>query len=357
MPSFAAPRASAWLFALGATVHGAMRGALPCARTTASSRRRRIHAGRTLAPSTRASRGGVRNELVQLTVVPPPTQRPCRMLIALSAVLRPRIPGTGRDTLRARACGNRATSAAALPRAARRAARRRARISAAVPPPAPLPTMTTSASSVDVALGARGVDHAPAAAQSLRRIGDRRSSCVVDLRRPRVADRRPRACGCRTTRRTSAGAARRMRRAFGDQRLFCRRTRKASASPTPASRHGPSMPANAMRTGGKASNANSAASSSRAIGGRPAMAVATAAERLLDRRVPCGRVRGQCAIEHRGDQCPHDVGAVGRQRGDRRPARSVWPGCSQRAAASAAAPATPTNRKRRRDGFTRDAKR
>ena len=32
--------------------------------------------------------GGVRNELVQLTVVPPPTQRPCRMLIALSRVLR-----------------------------------------------------------------------------------------------------------------------------------------------------------------------------------------------------------------------------------------------------------------------------
>jgi hypothetical protein len=32
--------------------------------------------------------GGVRKLLVQLTVVEPPTQRPCRMLMALSAVLR-----------------------------------------------------------------------------------------------------------------------------------------------------------------------------------------------------------------------------------------------------------------------------
>ena len=31
---------------------------------------------------------GVRNELVQFTVVEPPTQRPCRILMALSAVLR-----------------------------------------------------------------------------------------------------------------------------------------------------------------------------------------------------------------------------------------------------------------------------
>ena len=31
---------------------------------------------------------GVRNELVQLTVVEPPTQRPCRMLMPLSVVLR-----------------------------------------------------------------------------------------------------------------------------------------------------------------------------------------------------------------------------------------------------------------------------
>ena len=31
---------------------------------------------------------GVRKLDVQLTVVPPPTQRPCRMLIALSFVLR-----------------------------------------------------------------------------------------------------------------------------------------------------------------------------------------------------------------------------------------------------------------------------
>ena len=31
---------------------------------------------------------GVRNELVQFTVVEPPTQRPCRMEMALSAVCR-----------------------------------------------------------------------------------------------------------------------------------------------------------------------------------------------------------------------------------------------------------------------------
>ena len=38
-----------------------------------------------------------------------------------------------------------------------------ARISAAVPPPAPLPTIATSASSVDVARERRGVDHFPSA--------------------------------------------------------------------------------------------------------------------------------------------------------------------------------------------------
>jgi hypothetical protein len=43
--------------------------------------------GKVLAPVLQRALG-VRNELVQLTVVEPPTQRPCRMPMALSAVLR-----------------------------------------------------------------------------------------------------------------------------------------------------------------------------------------------------------------------------------------------------------------------------
>ncbi len=89
MPIFAAPRASTALFSLGGTSQGAIdRRASIRAKYGASSADD--------SPSTpcsfahcRSVTCGVRNELVQLTVVLPPTQRPCRMPIALSAVLRP----------------------------------------------------------------------------------------------------------------------------------------------------------------------------------------------------------------------------------------------------------------------------
>src|SRR4029450_598484 len=88
MPIFRAPRASASLFALGATSQGVV------------DRRVSIrvnHGARSStpypeSPNSRCQNaslaGGVRKQLVQLTVVPPPTQRPWRMLIALSRVLR-----------------------------------------------------------------------------------------------------------------------------------------------------------------------------------------------------------------------------------------------------------------------------
>ena len=88
MPILAAPRASASLLALGATSQGRIDSRVSiCANHGARSS--------TENPASPYSRcqnasvaGGVRNELVQLTVVPPPTQRPCRMLMALSRVLR-----------------------------------------------------------------------------------------------------------------------------------------------------------------------------------------------------------------------------------------------------------------------------
>ena len=109
MPSAAAPRASAALFALGATVHGAIdsRCSIRANHGASSAAPKPAQAVRAL-PVRRASRRGVRNELVQLTVVPPPTQRPCRMLIALSRVsCARRIPGTAPDTRPIRACGSR----------------------------------------------------------------------------------------------------------------------------------------------------------------------------------------------------------------------------------------------------------
>jgi hypothetical protein len=88
MPSFSAPATSTWLFGFGGVSQGRTHSL--CSITanhelidsTLSCRR----------PNWRCQKsktsGGVRKLLVQLTVVEPPTQRPCRMLIALSAVLR-----------------------------------------------------------------------------------------------------------------------------------------------------------------------------------------------------------------------------------------------------------------------------
>ena len=55
--------------------HGIIESTVSCLRPNADCHQARVA-------------GGVRKLLVQFTVVEPPTQRPCRMLIALSAVLR-----------------------------------------------------------------------------------------------------------------------------------------------------------------------------------------------------------------------------------------------------------------------------
>src|SRR5207248_1552765 len=88
MPSFSAPRRSRSLFSLGAVSQApifkrrsacANHGAIASSVSSVSPNCRRQYA---------SVADGVRNELVQLTVVEPPTHRPCRMLMALSAVLR-----------------------------------------------------------------------------------------------------------------------------------------------------------------------------------------------------------------------------------------------------------------------------
>ena len=82
------PTASAVLFGLGAIVHGAMASRA----SIRSNHGLRSSMPKPVMPNVCAQCasviGGVRNELVQLTVVPPPTQRPCRIEIALSLVLR-----------------------------------------------------------------------------------------------------------------------------------------------------------------------------------------------------------------------------------------------------------------------------
>ena len=88
MPSFAAPRASASLLALGGTFQGAT-PSLASMRANQGARSALVNPSRPYVLFQYASVvSGVRNELVQLTVVPPPTQQPCRMPIALSFVLR-----------------------------------------------------------------------------------------------------------------------------------------------------------------------------------------------------------------------------------------------------------------------------
>ena len=88
MPSRAAPTRSSWLLAFGGTSHGPMcRRCSTCWNHGASASS--VRSGNAKCARQCASVApGVRNELVQLTVVEPPTQRPCRMPMALSAVLR-----------------------------------------------------------------------------------------------------------------------------------------------------------------------------------------------------------------------------------------------------------------------------
>ena len=88
MPSLEAPRRSSSLFSLGAIIQGpTFRRRSAC--WNHGARASVLKSDRPNLARQWSSVGcGVRNELVQLTVVEPPTQRPCRMLIALSAVLR-----------------------------------------------------------------------------------------------------------------------------------------------------------------------------------------------------------------------------------------------------------------------------
>src|SRR5262245_24574513 len=88
IPSFAPPRASAALFSFGGTVHSRIasrssirsnQGASDTAERSARPRRSRQYA---------SVGAGVRKLDVQFTVVDPPTQRPWRMVIALSSVFR-----------------------------------------------------------------------------------------------------------------------------------------------------------------------------------------------------------------------------------------------------------------------------
>ena len=89
MPSLAAPRRSRSLFSLGGTSQG------PMLSLRSAWSKYGANASLLRLPRPKCSRqyfnvaSGVRKELVQFTVVEPPTQRPCRMLIALSSVLRP----------------------------------------------------------------------------------------------------------------------------------------------------------------------------------------------------------------------------------------------------------------------------
>src|SRR5512141_3221324 len=88
MPSAAAPRASASLFAFGAMSHGATDSRASTRANHGASSSTEYPGSRSTSAQYASVEGGVRNELVQLTVVLPPTHRPWRMLIALSLVLR-----------------------------------------------------------------------------------------------------------------------------------------------------------------------------------------------------------------------------------------------------------------------------
>ena len=88
MPSLAAPRRSRSLFSFG----GASQGPMLSRRSACRNQGAIESSVSSVRPKCRCQcckvLEGVRNELVQLTVVEPPTHRPCRMLMALSAVFR-----------------------------------------------------------------------------------------------------------------------------------------------------------------------------------------------------------------------------------------------------------------------------
>src|SRR5205085_10262957 len=144
MPSLSAPRRSNSLFSFGAVSHGPM-----FSRRSACSNHGAIAAS-VISPRPKCSRqycrvgDGVRKELVQLTVVEPPTQRPCRMLIALSALLRVALSwySDGYASLSRWWKSLLLLSGPSSTRTTSRPAR--VSNSAVMPAPAPVPTMATS---------------------------------------------------------------------------------------------------------------------------------------------------------------------------------------------------------------------
>ena len=88
MPSFSQPRRRRSLFSLGATGHGAIASRSSMRLNHAASSDSSIERSPSWFFQYASVRGGVRNDEVQFTVVPPPTQRPCRIVIDLSLVWR-----------------------------------------------------------------------------------------------------------------------------------------------------------------------------------------------------------------------------------------------------------------------------
>ena len=123
--------------------------------------------------------------------------------------------------------------------------------------------------------------------------------------------------GCRTTRRTRAGAARHRPNGEGEiGSCASARGRRRSRRGSPRA-HGDVTRANAMRAGAKPRSAKSCASSCCAAGGRPAIARPMLHDCLVHRGSRFGSVGGQRAVEeHRRDRGDDGVGiGVERSRG------------------------------------------
>ena len=88
MPRRAAPIFNSSLLTLGATSHGPMFKRCSACWNHGDMDSSFMSGSEKWSCQYLSVAEGVRNELVQLTVVDPPTHLPCKMLIALSAVLR-----------------------------------------------------------------------------------------------------------------------------------------------------------------------------------------------------------------------------------------------------------------------------
>ena len=152
-PRASQPRLSTLLLAFGASAQGAMlsrcsifanHGAMsstPCPATSCC------------AAQCCSVGAGVRKLEVQLTVVVPPTARPCSIAMAPSELARPADSWYRSEYARASSMSLKLSEVFSGPSSSSSTLRpASARISAATPPPAPLPMIATSASSVCGAL-------------------------------------------------------------------------------------------------------------------------------------------------------------------------------------------------------------